>query len=136
VRVVVDGFGSTPRWPRCAQLAGRQRRALEVFRPLDRWWSWLQPGPAAPPAPEAVRGRRREVAFVGGINVIDDRNDLHHGAASSRGWTSPSPCAARWWPAVHAPRRGDVDARPPGRGWRDEVRALVRSRRRWTRRCA
>ncbi|PZP34368.1 MAG: cardiolipin synthase ClsB [Roseateles depolymerans] len=78
VRLVVDGFGSK------ASLAALQQRlagsgvALAVFRPLDRWWRWLQPS-------QLRRLHQKlcvvdaEVAFVGGINVIGDRLDIHHG---------------------------------------------------------
>ncbi|WP_343622054.1 cardiolipin synthase ClsB [Roseateles puraquae] len=78
VRLVIDGFGSN------ASLRELQARfagsgvAMAVFRPMDRWWRWLQPG-------QLRRLHQKlcmvdsEVAFVGGINVIDDRFDLHHG---------------------------------------------------------
>ncbi|MFT7723254.1 MAG: cardiolipin synthase ClsB [Roseateles sp.] len=80
VRVVVDGFGSG------ASLAALRERfadsgvAFAVFRPMDRWWRWLQPGQLRRLHQKlcVVDG---EIAFVGGINVIDDRNDLHHGAS-------------------------------------------------------
>ncbi|NCT83652.1 MAG: cardiolipin synthase ClsB [Comamonadaceae bacterium] len=78
VRLVVDGFGSG------ASIATLQQRfagsgvALAVFRPMDRWWRWLQPGQLRRLHHKlcVVDG---EQAFVGGINVIDDRLDLHHG---------------------------------------------------------
>jgi cardiolipin synthase len=85
VRVVVDGFGSLKALPAVrARFAGSAVQ-LEVFRPLDRWWSWLQPGQLrrlhqklcvcdAPGDDE-----HGLVAFVGGINLIDDRHDLNHG---------------------------------------------------------
>ncbi|MFN3304665.1 MAG: phospholipase D-like domain-containing protein, partial [Roseateles sp.] len=80
VRVVVDGFGSG------ASLAVLQRRfagsgvAFAVFRPMDRWWRWFQRGQLRRLHQKlcTVDG---EVAFVGGINVIDDRVDLRHGAS-------------------------------------------------------
>lgn len=78
VRVVVDGFGSKSSmdWLR-EQLAG-SRVALAVFRPIDRWWRWLQPG-------QLRRLHQKlcvvdaEQAFVGGVNIIDDRMDLNAG---------------------------------------------------------
>lgn len=78
VRLVVDGFGSG------ASLATLQQRfegsgvALAVFRPMDRWWRWFQPGQLRRLHQKlcVVDG---EAAFVGGINIIDDRVDLHHG---------------------------------------------------------
>ncbi|MDN3920829.1 cardiolipin synthase ClsB [Roseateles violae] len=80
VRVVVDGFGSRASiaWLREA-LAG-SGVALAVFRPIDRWWSWLQPG-------QLRRLHQKlcvidgEHAFVGGINIVDDRIDINHGAS-------------------------------------------------------
>lgn len=79
VRVVVDGFGtkSSMDWLR-EQLSG-SRVALAVFRPIDRWWRWLQPG-------QLRRLHQKlcvvdaERAFVGGVNIIDDRMDLNAGA--------------------------------------------------------
>ena len=78
VRVVVDGFGARhalPWWRE--QLAG-STVALAVFRPLNRWWHWLQPGQLRRLHQKlcVVDG---EQAFVGGINLIDDRIDLSHG---------------------------------------------------------
>jgi cardiolipin synthase len=85
VRVVVDGFGSIKSLPAVrARFAGSAVQ-LEVFRPLDRWWSWLQPGQlrrlhqklCVCDVPGGSGGEL--VAFVGGINLIDDRHDLNHG---------------------------------------------------------
>lgn len=87
VRVVVDGFGSIKSLPAIrARFAGSAVQ-LEVFRPLDRWWAWLQPGQlrrlhqklCVCDAPGT--GGSELVAFVGGINLIDDRYDLNHGWA-------------------------------------------------------
>ncbi len=84
VRVVVDGFGSIKSLPAVrARFAGSAVQ-LEVFRSLDRWWAWLQPGQlrrlhqklCVCDAPDAAGGL---TAFVGGINLIDDRHDMNHG---------------------------------------------------------
>lgn len=79
VRLVVDGFGSRHAvgwWRQRMQGSGV---ALAVFRPIDRWWHWLRPGQLRRLHQKlcVVDGR---VAFVGGINLIDDRIDLRHGA--------------------------------------------------------
>ena len=78
VRVVVDGFGakSSLDWLQ-AQLADSSV-ALAVFRPIDRWWRWLHPGQLRRLHQKlcVVDGQQ---AFVGGINIIEDRVDLHHG---------------------------------------------------------
>ncbi len=79
VRLLVDGFGSRHAlgWWR-ERLAGSSV-VLAVFRPIDRWWHWLQPGQLRRLHLKlcVVDGR---VAFVGGINVLDDRIDIQHGA--------------------------------------------------------
>jgi len=78
VRVVVDGFGSKATLNRLRSRFQGSGVALAVFRPIDSWWHWLQPGQLRRLHQKlfAVDG---EVAFVGGINVIDDRLDLNHG---------------------------------------------------------
>jgi cardiolipin synthase len=79
VRVVVDGFGSRASLPWLRQQFEGSGVAMAVFRPIDRWYSWLQPG--------QLRRLHQKLcvvdgdhAFVGGINVIGDRVDLNHGA--------------------------------------------------------
>ena len=71
VHVVVDGFGTSGRVAVLRHWFAGSAVRLEVFRPLDRWWSWLQPGQLRRMHQKlcAVDG---QVAFVGGINVIDD----------------------------------------------------------------
>lgn len=78
VHVVVDGFGSNRTLPTLRRWLDVPGLQLEVFRPIDRWWRWLQPG--------QLRRMHQKlcvvddaVAFVGGINVIDDHNDINHG---------------------------------------------------------
>ncbi|WP_233151852.1 phosphatidylserine/phosphatidylglycerophosphate/cardiolipin synthase family protein, partial [Pelomonas sp. KK5] len=44
VRVVVDGFGSRAPLPWLRRELEGSGVALAVFRPLDRWWRFLQPG--------------------------------------------------------------------------------------------
>ena len=55
VRVVVDGFGSMASLPTLRRWFDGSGVALTVFRPLDRWYAWLQPGQL----------RRRGVGLVG-----------------------------------------------------------------------
>lgn len=78
VHVVVDGFGSNRTLPTLRRWLAVPGLQLEVFRPIDRWWRWLQPG--------QLRRMHQKLcvvddaaAFVGGINVIDDHNDINHG---------------------------------------------------------
>ena len=129
VRVVVDGFGSKAALSMLhSRMTGHSGPgvALAVFRPMHRWWNWLQPG-------QLRRLHQKlcvidgEVGFVGGINVIDDRHDLRHGyselprldyAVEVRGpVVAPIEQAARaLW--TRAWLGGD---------FRDELRALARS---------
>ncbi len=128
VHVVVDGFGSIATLPTVrGWLAGTGVR-LEVFRSLDRWWAWLQPG--------QLRRLHQKLcvvdettAFVGGINIIDDRHDLNHGwgdtprldfAVEVRG-----PLAAQ----VHATTRAMWARANLGHGWRAQLRLLMGSER-------
>ena len=78
VRLVIDGFGSNGSLRELRQRFAGSGVAMAVFRPMDRWWRWLQPGQLRRLHQKlcVVDG---DVAFVGGINVIDDRLDLHHG---------------------------------------------------------
>ncbi len=78
VQAVVDGFGSMAWLPWLKAELAPAGIELEVYRPLDRWTAWLQPG--------QLRRLHHKlcviddaVAFVGGINIIDDRNDIRHG---------------------------------------------------------
>ena len=126
VRIVVDGFGSKSTVAMLQERFADSGGGLVIFRPLHRWWSWLQPGQLRRLHQKlcAVDG---EVGFVGGINVLDDRHDLRHG------WSEQ----ARLDYAVEV--RGPV-VRPIeqtvravwgraafGRDWRDEIAAVARS---------
>jgi cardiolipin synthase A/B len=126
VHLVVDGFGSKGTLETVqGWLAGSQVR-VEIFRPLHRWWQWLQP--------QQLRRLHQKlcvvddrVAFVGGINVIDDRNDLNHGwsdaprldfAVEVRGplATAVRHAARAMWARAHL-----------GHGWRREAQRLLTS---------
>ena len=125
VRLVVDGFGSKATLPVLRQWLAGTPVALEVFRPLDRWWRWLQPGQLRR-LHQKLCAVDDEVAFAGGINVIDDRHDLNHGwtelprldyAVELRGPLAASVASATraMWARAHL-----------GHVWREEVRALAR----------
>jgi cardiolipin synthase A/B len=82
VRVVVDGFGSKASLPQLSSVLIPAGVQFTIFRPLKRWWNWLQPG--------QLRRLHQKlcvvdglVGFVGGINLLDDRLDLHHGWTDS-----------------------------------------------------
>jgi cardiolipin synthase len=78
VKVVVDGFGSRGSLPELRAELEPAGVALAVFRPLHRWWSWLQPSQLRRLHQKmcVVDG---SVAFIGGINLLDDRYDQVHG---------------------------------------------------------
>lgn len=126
VRVVVDGFGSKAALARLAAEWGGSGVAFVVYRPIRRWWNWLHPAQFRRMHHKlcVVDG---EVAFVGGINVIDDRNDLHHG------WfdTPRLDFAVRLRGPVAEPiaqtARAMWSRAAFGHDWREEVLALARS---------
>ena len=126
VRVVVDGFGSKGSLPALRRWFDGSGVALVVFRPIDRWYAWLQPGQYRR-LHQKLLACDDVCAFVGGINLIDDHNDLNHGvtleprldfAVALRGpVVGPVAQTARamWTRAAF------------GRDWRDEVVALAKS---------
>jgi cardiolipin synthase len=126
VGVLVDGFGCNGHLPVLRQRLAARGVPFEVFRPLDRWRAWLQPS-------QLRRLHQKlcvvdaEIAFVGGINVIDDRFDVQHGwAARPR-----LDFAVRIEGALAADVQHLVQAlwtrARLGRDWREEVALLARS---------
>ena len=128
VHVVVDGFGSIKTLQAVRALFADSGVRLEVFRPLDRWYAWLQPGQLRR-LHQKMCVCDEQVAFVGGINLIDDRHDMNHG------WTDEprldyavqlqGPLAAQ----VHASTRAMWARAHLWRDWRDEFKAVARSAR-------
>ncbi|MBH9552539.1 cardiolipin synthase ClsB [Inhella gelatinilytica] len=126
VRVVVDGFGSRHAlgwWQ--AQLKDTGV-ALAVFRPLDRWWHWFQPG--------QLRRLHQKlcvvdaaVAFVGGINLIDDHTDLSHGALERPRLDFAVALEGEVVPTVSAVVRRVWLRAWLGREWADELRGFLAS---------
>jgi cardiolipin synthase A/B len=124
--VVIDGFGSKASLGRLQDWWAGTGVALSVFRPVRGWWGLLKPHQLRRMHHKlcVVDG---EVGFVGGINIIDDRTELHHGrseeprldyAVQLRGpVVSPVEQTARamWTRAAF------------GHDWRDEVAAMARS---------
>ncbi|MEO7245739.1 MAG: cardiolipin synthase ClsB [Rubrivivax sp.] len=78
VHVVVDGFGALRALGALRERLLDAGVQLEVFRPIDRWWRWLQPGQLRRLHQKLCVVDAR-IAFVGGINLIDDRLDQMHG---------------------------------------------------------
>ncbi len=128
VRVLVDGFGTKATLATLRAWFAGSGVQIEVFRPIDRWYSWLQPGQLRR-LHHKLCAVDDEVGFVGGINVIDDRYDLRHG------WTDTprldfavqlrGPIAADVKRVVH----GLWMRAHLGRGWRAEVVRVARSAR-------
>ncbi len=128
VHVVVDGFGSL------GTLAGLRSALqpagvkLEVFRPLERWYAWLQPGQLRR-LHQKLCVCDETVAFVGGINLIDDRHDLNHGWVDSPRLDFAIAVRGPLAASVHAATRAMWARAHLVRAWREEVRAVSRSRR-------
>ena len=126
VRMVVDGFGCNGRVAALRRQLQGSAVSLEVFRSLERWWAWTQPSQLRRMHHKlcAVDGA---LAFVGGINVVDDRFDVQHGwvdeprldfAVQVEGHV-----AAEVQRLIHALwTRAHM-----GRGWREEVVQLAQS---------
>lgn len=126
VRVVVDGFGSKASlaWLR-GQLA-EAPVALAVFRPIDRWWNWLHPGQLRRLHQKlcVVDG---QVAFVGGINIIEDRVDLHHGRTEVPRLDFAAALSGAVVEPVEQAVRAVWTRAWLGHDFGDELRAMVRS---------
>ena len=126
VRVVVDGFGSKASlgWLK-AQLAD-SGVALAIFRPMDRWWRWLQPGQLRRLHQKlcVVDG---EQAFVGGINIIGDRVDLNHGRLDAPRLDFAFALRGPVVEPVHQAARAVWTRAWLGRDFGEELLALVRS---------
>ena len=128
VHVVVDGFGSLTTVPRLKSWLAADGVQVDVFRPLDRWSAWLQPA--------QLRRLHHKlcviddtVAFVGGINILDDRNDLSHGRSDQPRLDFAVELRG---PVVHQVQRlaQALGTRARlGQEWRSEVGALARSSR-------
>ena len=126
VRVVIDGFGSKNTLPKLVPRLKEAGVAVAVFRPLDRWTHWLQPG--------QLRRLHMKLCvvdgvmgYVGGINVIDDRLDIHHGASDRP--------RLDYAAAIYGPAAASMEqaARAMwsrawfGRDWADELQAVLRT---------
>jgi cardiolipin synthase A/B len=126
VHLVIDGFGSKGTMATLREWFAGAPVKLVVFRPLDRWWSYLQPGQLRRLHQKLCAVDER-VAFVGGINVIDDRNDLNHGFGDAPRLDFAVELAGPLAVSVHSATRAIWSRAHLGQGWRDEVRSLARS---------
>jgi cardiolipin synthase len=126
VRVVVDGFGSKASLTTLRQWFDDSEVALAVFRPLDRWTAYLQPG-------QLRRLHQKllvvddEYGFVGGINIIDDRVDLNHGRTSAPRLDFAVALRGPVVLAVAQTARAMWTRAAFGREWLEELTSLARS---------
>ena len=127
VRVVVDGFGSNNSLPALRSWFDEASGvALAVFRPIERWTAWLQPG-------QLRRLHQKllvvddEHAFVGGINIIDDRVDLHHGRTAEPRLDFAVELRGPIVVPVAQTTRAMWTRAAFGQEWREELLALARS---------
>ena len=126
VHVVVDGFGCLGVMTALrARFAGSGVR-LEVFRPLDRWYAWLQPGQLRR-LHQKVCVCDEHLAFVGGINLIDDRHDLNHGWADVPRLDFAVAVTGPLALSVRATARAMWARAHLSSNWRKEMAELVRS---------
>lgn len=125
VGVVVDGFGSKASLPALRRWLQNGGVNLAVFRPVDRWWRLLQPGQLRRLHHKlcVVDG---EVGFVGGINLIDDRNDLHHGWSERPRLDFAVQLQGPVVAQVEQTARALWSRAALGADWRDEVQQLLR----------
>ncbi len=126
VGVVVDGFGSKSTLGRLRDWLPAPQVELTVFRPVDRWWSLLQPGQLRR-LHQKLCVVDHEVAFIGGINVIDDRIDLRHGRSDAPRLDFAVELRGPLVAAVGQTARALWSRAALGADWREEVAALARS---------
>jgi cardiolipin synthase A/B len=126
VHVVIDGFGSNATLPLIEPRLAAGGVAVAVFRPLHRWWSWLQPGQLRRLHHKlcVVDG---DVAFVGGINIIDDRLDLHHGPTDTPRLDYAVQVRGPVVTAIEHTSRAMWTRAMFGRDWREEIASIVRN---------
>ncbi|HEU5296532.1 MAG TPA: cardiolipin synthase ClsB [Burkholderiaceae bacterium] len=126
VCVVVDGFGSKATLLRLHEWMVEPAVELAVFRPIDRWWSLLQPGQLRR-LHHKLCAVDRDVAFVGGINIIGDRLDLRHGLSEAPRLDFAVELRGPVAVQVAQTARAVWSRAALGADWREEVKALARS---------
>ncbi len=132
VHVVIDGFGSNRSLEAVKLWMAGSAVKLVIYRPLDRWYSWLQPGQLRR-LHQKLCSVDSDVAFVGGINIIDDRRDVNVGATDEP--------RLDFAVELRGPVVRDIEATAQalwtraslGADWRDELSELARSSEPWMR---
>ena len=126
VRVVVDGFGSKASLAAVRAWFEGSSVVLAVFRPLDRWTAYLQPG-------QLRRLHQKllvvddERGFVGGINIIDDRIDMNHGRTDTPRLDFAVALRGPIVQPVAQTARAMWTRAAFGHEWREELMSLARS---------
>ena len=125
VHVVIDGFGSKASLPVVRPRLEAAGVEVAVFRPMDTWWRWLQPGQLRRLHQKlcVVDG---EVAFVGGINLLDDRLDLNHGAIEAPRLDFAVLVRGPLVEPVAQTSRAVWNRARLGHAWREELSAVAR----------
>jgi cardiolipin synthase len=128
VRVVVDGFGSLHSHQKLRERLEAGGVGFAVFRPMQGWWSWLQPSHLRRLHQKlcAVDG---ECGFVGGINVLDDRHDLNHGWSDAPRLDYAVEVAGPVVAPIAQTARAVWTRAAFGRDWRDRFRDIARKPR-------
>jgi cardiolipin synthase len=123
---VVDGFGTHNTLAQVQEWLLPHGVGMVVFRPLERWWNWLQPGQLRRLHQKlcVVDGDK---AFIGGINLIDDRLDMHHGRTDTPRLDFAVRVQGPVVASVEQALKAVWTRAAFGRYWRHEVGALVRS---------
>jgi len=126
VRVVVDGFGSMASLPALRDWFEGSAVALAVFRPLDRWTAYLQPGQLRR-LHQKVMTVDDEHGFVGGINIIDDFIDMNHGRTATPRLDFAVALRGPVVQPVAQTARAMWTRAAFGHEWREELLSLARS---------
>ena len=125
VHVVVDGFGSKGTLDTVRRVLEPAGVRLAVFRPVERWYAIFQPGQLRRLHQKLCVCDAR-VAFVGGINLIDDRLDLRHGWSELPRLDFAVELEGPLAISVHATARAMWARAHLWVGWREEFRQVVR----------
>ena len=125
VHVVVDGFGTLAHLHLLRAVLQPAGVKLEVYRPLNRWYSWLQPGQLRR-LHQKLCVCDQDVAFVGGINLIDDRHDLNHGWTDAPRLDFAVELRGPLVSSVHDAVRAVWSRAQLGRNWGDELAKELR----------
>jgi cardiolipin synthase A/B len=100
------------------------RVEFAVFRRVDRWYAPLQPSQFRRLHPKlvAVDG---DLGFVGGINIVDDRFDVHHGATDTPRLDFAAEIRGPVVAAIDATLQALWRRATQGVPWREELHALA-----------